>query len=271
MLFNITSLWASAQTHLALMLDYDGTLTPIVDNPNLAIMSETHLNLIRQLSMHPRIHLAIVSGRSVNQLRPFLSSLFDTPLLLCGMHGGEVYNPAADQFLKSIDVPLYRSHIQAFQAELNSVFKADQWQQGLRIESKEVSITLHYRQAEAALKQSACDIFTALYHADSSLVNLFRIQVGKEVLEIVPKAFNKGEGVAFLAQYWGNVAPLTLCYVGDDLTDEAAFSHVNAQEGISVCIGKALSTTEARYTLPSVTALYEQLDTLLTYDATRQA
>ena len=76
---------------------------------------------------------------------------------------------------------------------------------------------------------------------------------------MLPRTFDKGDCVAFLWDLW---QVRQGCYIGDDLTDEAAFAVVNQRGGLSLAVGKTPGTTQAQVLLPGVAAVYEALAAL---------
>ena len=256
-------LFAACKTPLALMLDYDGTLTPIVNDPSTAYISNTHLEVLLKLSQLDNIKLAIVSGRSVEQLLYFLNPLVSQNILFCGLHGGQIYCTKTQQHLKSIQSESTHEILKGFESALiQLLFENNLLNTGLIIENKEYAVAMHYRMAERSVQEKAMVLFEQLYAADAELTTLFRLQLGKQVLEILPTVFNKGDGVRFILDYWQDTVKLLPCYVGDDLTDEAAFIVVNEKNGISVCIAKAANETTARYVIPTIDRLYVELQKL---------
>lgn len=260
---------------LQLLLDYDGTLSPIVETPAQAFLPNNVLTILRQLSQIPTVHLAIVSGRSVAQLRNFLVVLECENIWLGGLHGGEVYHVKTATYLQQLAV-LPAQQQQQFNRFKTALACCLQEQgllaQGIVLEDKGHSLALHYRLASALVEQQAMAVLNQLLQTVLQPDNAFRLQAGKQVVEILPKGVDKGQCVQFLHEYWAaqlatpsNVImqePPLLCYMGDDLTDEAAFQAVNTLGGISVMVGKPLTVscaTAALSTVESVHAILEQL------------
>ncbi len=257
----IASHWRVEQENLALMLDYDGTLTPIVKNPDHAFISTDRVEILRLLARHPKIHLAIVSGRSVSKLLEFMRPLQDEKILFCGLHGGEIYDPKLKDFLLSPEKTIGLNFLTRFKEDLLLALKNFNWiQQSLLIEDKNYSLALHYRNAEPLTKHAAISLFEKKFHSSAELVESFKLQPGKEVLEVLPKSFDKGQCVNFLYHLWRKTNSVYPVYVGDDLTDEFAFQAVNRLKGLSVCIGKPLDQTEAKNTLTAIDELYKTLE-----------
>ncbi len=255
----IAEYWQSGEP-LALFLDYDGTLTPIVPDPAQAVLPPAAVALLRKLCRHPAIHVAIVSGRSVPQLRSFLRDLATEAITLCGLHGGEIYVPADDQFLRQPHREVLQAQLQPVREVIQRQLTAEQLgESGVIVEDKTDSIAVHYRQALPPVKQAVIQLLNDLFTREPALTQPFKLQPGKEVLEILPRTFDKGDCVAFLWDFWQ--VPQG-CYIGDDLTDEAAFAVVNQRGGLSIAVGKTPGTTQARHICPEVADVYRELSVL---------
>lgn len=263
--FHIANQWNALTTDLGLMLDYDGTLTPIVDSPEKAIISEDRLAVLTQLSRLPRVRLAIVSGRSVAQLRHFLQPLCQEVVVFCGMHGGEIYVPQTDTFLQSAPAIADLEGLMGFRSRLEAQLRLQGLDNvGLSFEDKPGAFALHYRNAPEAVQTVIPRLVEALFLEVPALATHFKMQAGKMVVEILPKQYSKGRCVTALLTHWQSGARgVTPCFIGDDFTDESAFAVVNQVQGISVVIGKAVSESDAQYALPSTEALYTELAHLM--------
>ena len=75
---------------ILLFFDYDGTLTPIVDYPDKAIISEEVRNLLKDLSARPRCHIGIISGRTLNDVKKMVGL---ESIIYVGNHGLEIEGP----------------------------------------------------------------------------------------------------------------------------------------------------------------------------------
>lgn len=245
---------------LALMLDYDGTLTPIVPDPTQAFLPLEGLALLRNLCRHPDLYVAIVSGRSIPQLQHFLRELLTEKITLCGLHGGEIYQPHTNQFLRQPDRDQLQVFLQPIRDMLHQELTRHHFLElGVIIEDKTYSLAVHYRQAPAAIKPRVMELVYTLFSVSNGITNVCKLQPGKEVLEILPKTFDKGDCVTFLWDFWQVVQG---CYIGDDLTDEAAFAVVNQRGGVSIAVGKTPTTTQAQYICADVADVYRELAAL---------
>ncbi len=222
---NLKVLKECSSSNTVFGFDYDGTLAPIVDNPNIARMAETTSSLLRELNEIGSV--AIITGRSIKDVQRLLPI---TPKYLIGNHGIE--GGVDDEALKEIKV-LMRS----LKTSLLSKLKAELVEHGIRIEDKMYSLSLHYRNSVSP------------YFAKKLIENFFkdhtsvRMVSGKMVLNILPNS-NNDKGTAFLKILslenvkWG-------LFVGDDVTDEDVFSRRDPRV-IGIKVGN-IENTHASY------------------------
>lgn len=123
--------------NLALLLDYDGTLTPIVAHPDLAkVPSETKVILDR-LSQNPNIFLAIISGRSVQNVKDIVGL---ENIVYAGNHGLEVAYPDGSKYIHQLPSD-FNDQVKKLIAKLEEKVVRD----GAWIENKGASLTFHFR------------------------------------------------------------------------------------------------------------------------------
>lgn len=122
---------------LALLLDYDGTLTPIVSHPDLAkIPSETKAILDR-LSQKQNVYLAIISGRGVENVKSIVGL---QNIVYAGNHGLEVSYPDGSKYIHQLPSD-FDKEVKDLIAKLEAkVVKNGAW-----IENKGASLTFHFR------------------------------------------------------------------------------------------------------------------------------
>jgi len=220
---------------IAVFLDYDGTLTPIVARPELAKLSPTMREILSDLArVHPTV---IVSGRG----REDVSELVGLDnLYYAGSHGFDIAGPAGTTVRHEIG-PEYRPALEqaarSFEHQLSGI-------DGVLIEDKKFSIAVHYRQV-------ADQDISRIEHAVDDVVEgqpqLTKTH-GKKVLEVRPQLeWDKGKAVLWLLQALNldsrDVMPL---YIGDDVTDEDAFA-VLEDRGLGILV-----TNEPRDTYASM-------------------
>ena len=219
----------------ALFLDFDGTLVELADTPE-AIEVPLHLPaLLGRLRARLEGRLALVSGRSLADLERHLPV---GGLACAGSHGLEIR--FADGTALPLGVPPEmdeaRRRVRAF---------ADS-EPGLIVEDKPLGIALHYRQAPQAASRVAG--FAAELAARLGWV----VQEGKMVAEVRPLGATKGDALRTLMAEPPFVGARPV-FVGDDLTDEEAFSAAGELGGFGVLVGPPRATA-ARYRLDNVAA-----------------
>jgi trehalose 6-phosphate phosphatase len=223
---------------MAFFLDVDGTLMDYADHPRAVHVGATLLHLLDRLRSASSGALALISGRSIEDL----DSLF-APLVLpaAGQHGTELRLATGE--LRSHAPPIEMLGRAA--AEIVRVTAAHQ---GLLFENKGMTLALHYRMApqkESLVERTMRDIV-------ASMGNEFGLQVGKFVYEIRPTGKDKGTAIAeFMRE--APFAGREPVFVGDDLTDEYGFDAVNAMGGHSVKVGKG--KTGAQWQLDDAAAV----------------
>ena len=235
---------------LVLLFDYDGTLTPIVEHPDLAILDRKTERLLADLAGRPRVHVGILSGRELDELK----SLIDVPrLYLAGtggmeleMRGYRFVHPHADRIADMIDrlADLLDSHV----AE----------HQGAWLEMKRLGLTVHYRQMPEELVGS---LQAAVQEVTQCFAGELKIVQGPKAWEITAaKGWNKGTAVRLILADCGATSDV-LFYAGDGCNDAEAIEEVAAMGGITLGIGSN-APPAAEYRLANHTALREFLGRL---------
>ena len=213
---NILATYSSAKQRL-LLFDYDGTLTPIVEDPAAAIISHTVLRSIQKLAADPRNAVWIISGRN----QSFLECVFDnsTDIGLVAEHGSFLRPPGSTSWES-----LTAKFDMGWQEEVTKVFQSyTDMTPGSRIERKLAAVAWHYRQANqsfAALQAAECKKDLENNIGKTSPIEII---IGKCVLEARLKFVNKGQIVQRLVDdirtASGKPPDFVLCF-GDDITDE---------------------------------------------------
>jgi trehalose-phosphatase len=222
-----------------LALDFDGVLAPIAARPELAAMSPVNRDWLLHLSRSQRVRLAVVSGRSLRDVR----GQVDIPgVIFAGNHGAEIDLFGAPE--SHVGLAGYRAQLEPIRAEMEARFSHFP---GLLFEDKEYGIALHYRALDPALLEAFHGRFadwTKALPPDLHVVH------GKKMYEIRPKvAWNKGDAILHI---WQTLAPAALPFcVGDDLTDEDGFLALQGK-GITIFVGEERQSY-AEYILPSPT------------------
>jgi trehalose 6-phosphate phosphatase len=245
-----------AHEYCALFLDYDGTLTPIVEDPDSARLSPTMERVLTDLMLDPRYRVSIVSGRALADLRPRVRG---RGLYLAGNHGLEIEGPGVSY--KHPEVWRLRPELgalaQAMKGDLEAI-------PGAWVEDKGLTLSVHFRRVPAthmaALKARL--IRRAGPGIDAGRLAL---RTGKAVLEVRPRVqWSKGEVVRWILEQIRLESPtagVLALYIGDDDTDEDAF-HVLDSAGVGIVVGSDRRGSAAHYYVES-TAEVGQLLTVL--------
>lgn len=226
---------------VALFLDLDGTLAAIEPTPE-AVGPEARRNwMLHELSRQLNGRLAVLSGRSVEEIDRILG---DTVRSVAGVHGLERRTPEGERVdLKPHpDLPTVAGMLQSFAGG----------QSGLLLEHKDRSLALHYRGHPPA--EAAC---LEIAHRLGSAYGL-TVQEGRMVVELRTPGPHKGDALhVFMSE--AVFAGMTPVMVGDDLTDEDAFSAATDLGGFGVLVGDPRPTA-ARYRLDSPQAVLAWLE-----------
>ncbi|QZT65369.1 MULTISPECIES: trehalose-phosphatase [Mycolicibacterium] len=212
----------------AVFLDYDGVLTPIVDHPEDAVMSEKMRIALRELMT--RCSVCIITGRD-RAVAQQLMGVDD--LVVAGSHGFDIWTPqqgsiTSDRVAEFLD--LITELIGRLRHDVGSI-------PGVQIEPKRASVAVHYRHVASEDRDRVENSVQALLDEHSDRVAL---TPGKMVYELKPNVdWDKGKAVLHLIDVLGlgadDVIPV---YLGDDITDEDAFRALR-DCGIGIFVGRA--------------------------------
>ena len=207
---------------LAVFLDFDGTLAPVVDRPDMAALSDSMRRTVGTLA--ERCPVIVISGRDRKDVHERVG--LDN-LVYAGSHGFDIAWPDNGTEPRA-DCTKYRDLLEevgeALERKLASV-------EGVIIEPKSCSVAVHYRLTNEA---GAVAVKAAV---EGLLANHPRLRgvSGKKVYEILPGLdWDKGKAVLWMLKALDLDGPDVMpVYVGDDITDEDAF---NALEGRGICV-----------------------------------
>ncbi|XP_072383452.1 uncharacterized protein [Diabrotica undecimpunctata] len=198
---------------LAILLDYDGTLTPIVAHPDLAIIPPEAKNVLQILSQIPEIFVAIISGRGVTNVKKMVG--IDS-ITYAGNHGLEVIYPDGSKYDHQLP-----SNFEDQVKELIAKLQEKLVREGAWIENKGASLTFHFREAPAHLREEMEKEATKIIEAAN-----FKSSKAHMAVEARPKVdWNKGSVALLLLEKkygkdWNKETKVI--FVGDDTTDEDA-------------------------------------------------
>lgn len=202
------------------MFDYDGTLTPIVKDPQAAIPSDRVLRNLKSLAADPRNAVWIISGRDQAFLDEWMGHIPE--LGLSAEHGCFIRKPRSDDWEN-----LAEQTDMGWQKEVMDVFQHyTERTQGSFIERKRVALTWHYRRVDP--EYGAFQAKECRKHLEETVAKRWDVEVmaGKANLEVRPTFVNKGCIAKRLVEEYGmgpGQAPDFILCLGDDFTDEDMF------------------------------------------------
>ena len=219
----------------SVFLDFDGTLVELAERPEAVVVDAELTGLLDRLSERLRGRVALVSGRSIQQLDGFLEGT-RAFLALVGSHGAET-RLAGDAIVRPDRPASLDEAARVFAASFGD-------REGVVIEVKSLGVGIHYR-----LDPSVEDAAHALAQAFAA-TNDLEVQHGKMMIELRLPGHDKGSAIAALmdrAPFAGH-PPV---FLGDDLTDEPGFAAASRLGGAGIVVGPPRNTA-ARYRLDSV-------------------
>ncbi|MDT8453166.1 MAG: trehalose-phosphatase [Gammaproteobacteria bacterium] len=242
---------------VAVFLDYDGTLTPIVEDYKKARLDQRMRDSIAELAEHYPV--AIISGRDLSDVRERvgLDSIF-----YAGSHGFDIAGP--EGFHKALQQGQeYLPDLDDAEKQLREAVKNIK---GAVIERKTFSIAMHYRQVSENNVGAVENAVDTVLDAHERL----RKSGGKKIFELQPKIkWDKGHAVLWLLEQLNLDRPEVLpLYIGDDVTDEDAFKMLRRQDrGIGVVVRDGETrTTSANYALDEPEDVRRFLEMLIKLD-----
>jgi trehalose-phosphatase len=235
---------------LALLFDFDGTLSPLVTHPDLATCPPATLDVLTGLSNLPRILVGIISGRALADLKSKISL---PNLVYAGTNGLElelgerlVVHPDAGRF-----TPLLTAAAEVVSLVVGQF-------PGAWIEHKPLSFTIHYRQVRRDHIALCEQCLASRLNRFSGVLDCLDGSLALEVLPAVGWA--KGEALDSIITHYGQEAiPF---YAGNDARDASAMRSATKRGGVTVGVGPA-APPEAQYSIGDVESLTEHLTAFL--------
>ncbi|SCU78280.1 LADA_0A04830g1_1 [Lachancea dasiensis] len=226
------------------LFDYDGTLTPIVQDPAAAIPSAKLFRILSKLAADPNNQIWIISGRDQQFLSKWLGSRMPQ-LGLSAEHGCFMKDVACEEW-----VNLTTKFDMSWQKKVHDVMDQITIQTpGSFVEKKKVALTWHYRRADPEQGEFYASKLKKTLDGFASELGL-EVMEGKANVEVRPKFVNKGEIVKRLVWHplgekqlydddftidesvpKDRLPEFILC-LGDDFTDEDMFSQLNHIEEV---------------------------------------
>ncbi|KAH7295684.1 hypothetical protein KP509_27G060700 [Ceratopteris richardii] len=223
---------------IVMFLDYDGTLSPIVKDPERAIMSEAMRTAVRKLAAC--FPTAIISGRNREKVFDFVGL---SELYYAGSHGMDIMGPAqGSNGIKASGVKSYDG------------------------KGNEVVLFQPAKDFESTINKD-WDVLADEVRAVVQFFPTLCLTEGRKVLEVRPSiSWDKGKALEYLLNALGlegrpDVFPV---YIGDDRTDEDAFKVLNKQNhGLGILVSTAVKETNAQSSLRDPSEVLEFLQRLV--------
>ncbi|XP_074264922.1 putative trehalose-phosphate phosphatase F [Silene latifolia] len=243
---------------IAVFLDYDGTLSPIVDDPDKAFMSDDMRTAVRNVAKY--FPTAIISGRSRDMVYELVGL---SELYYAGSHGMDIMGPkrkVSDAHSNSFNsTDLQGKEVSLFQPAkeflpmINEVFKTlveiTSDIKGVTVENHKFCTSVHYRN----VNEKNWPTIAQRVHDVLKNYPRLRLTHGRKVLEVRPVIdWDKGKAVEFLLESLGltNSDDVLPIYIGDDRTDEDAFKVLRKRkQGYGILVSPIPKETKAFYSL----------------------
>ncbi|KAF7094506.1 hypothetical protein CFC21_096811 [Triticum aestivum] len=255
---------AAKGKQVVVFLDYDGTLSPIVADPDTAVISGEMREAVRGVAKH--FPAAIVTGRCVEKVCSFVGL---SELYYAGSHGMDIKGPGSNA--EEVLLQPAREFLPVIAEVYEALVEKTKSTPGARVENNKFCLSVHFRCVDekrwSPLAEQAKEVLRD--YPDLSL------NEGRKVLEIRPSImWDKGKAVEFLLQSLGfdgrsDVLPL---YLGDDRTDEDAFKMLRKRgHGLGILVSKCPRETDASYSLQDPTEVMEFLHRLVQWRRRRSS
>lgn len=233
------SAFASEDTIL-IALDFDGTLAPLVDDPEASRMISPARKALENLTTLPGVTIAIVTGRAIDSVKRVAEPLNEW--FLVGSHGIEVLSPGK---VADYETPwlVPADLIRDFEAVIAA-------HPGTRLEHKPFGLALHTRGVEEQLARNA---EAAAHQVCDAWAGDLVVRTGHGIVECSIQQATKGDGIDEVRR---RLEPSAVLFAGDDRTDEDGFAVLGEQD-VAIRVGGG--ETLAPYRLDDAHAVAEAL------------
>lgn len=258
---------------IVIFLDYDGTLSPIVDDPDRAFMSADMRSAVKCVAKY--FPTAIISGRSRDMVYQLVGL---TELYYAGSHGMDIMFPVKDTMstnhlhcANSTDLLGKEANLfqpaSEFLPVIDEVFRTlveiTKDIKGAKVENHKFCASVHYRNVE----EKSWPLIAQRVHDALHDYPRLRLTHGRKVLEVRPVIdWDKGKAVEFVLKSLGlsdcdNVLPI---YIGDDRTDEDAFKVLReGDRGYGILVSSIPKESKASFSLRDTSEVKEFLEALV--------
>ncbi|CAB4314103.1 unnamed protein product [Prunus armeniaca] len=253
---------ASKGKQIVMFMDYDGTLSPIVEDPDRAFMSDAMRKTVKKVARC--FPTAIVSGRCRDKVYKFVRL---AELYYAGSHGMDIKGPAKGSKYKKGSQGVLCQPASEFLPMIDEVYKLlvekTKSTPGAKVENNKFCLSVHFRCVdEKKWSELALQVRSVLKEYPK-----LRLTQGRKVLEIRPTIkWDKGKALEFLLESLGyaNCTDVFPVYIGDDRTDEDAFKILRERgQGFGILVSKIPKETTATYSLQEPAEVMDFLQRLV--------
>ena len=232
------------------VLDFDGTLAPIVERPQDAALAPGAQDAVARLCR--RADVAVVTGRPVEDVLPRLA---DLPVTVVGNHGTQARrrDGSTHHLLDTSRIAEVLADVEAAVTEL--VDPAAGWE----VERKPTSVAVHDRRVAARARERLLPSLRTAMEQHVDRQPGWKVLAGHRVTEFAPAGSDKGTALSWLLSGSPHDRALVL---GDDVTDEDAFAVAVARDGLAVLVAEAARPTAATMRLSDPAAVVNTLQLL---------
>ncbi|KAF5286476.1 hypothetical protein FQR65_LT12559 [Abscondita terminalis] len=241
--------WIQPSNDVVLLLDYDGTLAPIMPHPDLSVIPKETKALLRRLCATPQCYVAVISGRGVDNVMEMVGV---EEITYAGNHGLEILFPDGSKFAYPIPEGVCE-RLEKLDRTLQHLCKDGAW-----IENKGTSLTFHYRDGPLDFRKGFESKAKALIEEAG-----FKPEHAHLAVEAKPVVqWNKGRAALYILEkvYGTNWADkINVIYAGDDVTDEDALSILRGVAGTIRVTSLTTTKTSAERRVPNYKAVQVML------------
>nr|UBY08093.1 TPP7 [Oryza barthii]UBY08104.1 TPP7 [Oryza glumipatula]UBY08131.1 TPP7 [Oryza glaberrima]UBY08105.1 TPP7 [Oryza glumipatula]UBY08106.1 TPP7 [Oryza glumipatula] len=252
---------ASKGKQIVMFLDYDGTLSPIVDDPDAAFMSETMRMAVRSVAKH--FPTAIVSGRCRDKVFEFVKL---AELYYAGSHGMDIKGPASRHAAakspphnKGVLFQPASEFLPMIEQVHDRLEQATSSIPGAKVENNKFCVSVHFRCVDEKSWGALAETVRRVVREFPRL----RLSQGRMVFEVRPTIkWDKGKALEFLLDSLGfaDCSDVLPVYIGDDRTDEDAFKVLRRRgQGVGILVSKHPKETSASFSLQEPAEVMEFL------------
>ncbi|XP_031486331.1 probable trehalose-phosphate phosphatase 6 [Nymphaea colorata] len=263
---------ASKGKQIVIFLDYDGTLSPIVDDPDRAFMSDAMRAAVRDAAGY--FPTAIVSGRCLDKVYSFVRL---AELYYAGSHGMDIKGPlksprclrmnGSKTLGKMSNQPVLFQPASEFLPMIDEVYESlvekTKCIPGAKVENNKFCASVHFRCVDEKSWSTLAEEVRSVLKGYPKL----SLTQGRKVLEIRPTIkWDKGKALEFLLESLGlaNCSDVLPVYIGDDRTDEDAFKVLKERgQGFGILVSKIPKKTNASYSLQEPSEVMDFLNRLV--------